>query len=165
MLYMIVSIGCSCRACNQTVAWLRDTKAVLSSKTGECMPVEELILQSLNGTASPQLRQSMSRGLGINSIALLTRLPCPLLYVPRSADRLVQHTSSQLRLPRAAVHLLGLAGRGNFAHMTSKRQKTQTAEAVSNGSPSFPQAAQNMLDFINHAWTPFHAVGKLEPLT
>ncbi|KAK9867959.1 hypothetical protein WJX84_005015 [Apatococcus fuscideae] len=42
--------------------------------------------------------------------------------------------------------------------MTSKRQKTKTAEAVSNGSPSFPQAAQNMLDFINHAWTPFHAV-------
>ncbi|KAK9836496.1 hypothetical protein WJX74_001703 [Apatococcus lobatus] len=40
--------------------------------------------------------------------------------------------------------------------MTSKRQKTETG--LSNGTELSTQAAQSMLDFINYAWTPFHAV-------
>ena len=79
----------------------------------------------------------------------LTRKGCIGCWCSRTLD---QGLSIPRRLPSlgSAVHL---------SSMASQMPPSKTAKASGSGSAETRHLATELLEFINEAWTPFHAVG------
>ena len=130
------------------------------TRPGPCPTSEEEILTCAHSQPTNERScRSMNAALHLRiSVRLTGSLPTAPL--PGNARSLLVPSRTRICFTRQAFRPQSAKGISSVSDsaMGSKRQKTETGL----GAAASTEAAQSMLDFINCAWTPFHAVG--EPL-